>query len=251
MSRAARERALERFDEREVAARVLEVYRPLLPSRSRKPRPVEMDGLRDVVIRPARRSDVHAMAALHAAVMTKAFLPMLGEPFLRHLFRALVDDPTTPTFVADRGGEVIGYTSGAVSMRAFRRRFVLRRGLPAALGAAPRLLHPSVLRRAYELFTYPEQTLGLPDAEHTLIGIRPKTAPGLGTALTLEALEALEDLGVDEIKCYVAADNLTMRRVVKRVGFEPRGEITLHDGVPSYVCVYRCRSSSRSPSASS
>jgi hypothetical protein len=42
-----------------------------------------------------------------------------------------------------------------------------------------------------------------------------------------------------------------MRRVVKRVGFEPRGEITLHDGVPSYVCVYRCRSSSPSPSVSS
>jgi glycosyltransferase involved in cell wall biosynthesis/ribosomal protein S18 acetylase RimI-like enzyme len=251
LSEAARARALERFDERAVAGRVVDVYRPLLPPRRRSPRPVELDGLRDVVIRPATRADVREMAALHAVVMTKAFLPSLGEPFLRHLFRALVEDPRTPTFVADRGGEVIGYTSGAVSMRAFRRRFVLRHGVPAALSAAPRLVRPSVVRRAYELFTYPEQTQGLPDAEHTLIGIRPRTAPGLGTALTLEALEALEDLGVDEIKCYVAADNLTMRRVVKRVGFEPRGEITVHDGVPSYVCVYRCRSSSRSPSGSS
>ncbi len=251
LSRAARERALERFDERAVASRVVGVYRPLLPERRRRVRPVELEGLRDVVIRPATRADVRAMATLHAGVMTKAFLPMLGEPFLRHLFRALVDDPTTPTFVADRGGDVIGYTSGAVSMRAFRRRFVLRYGVPAAISAAPRLLRPGVLRRAYELFRYPEQTEGLPDAEHTLIGIRPKTAPGLGTELTLEALLALEELGVDEIKCYVAADNLTMRRVVKRVGFEPRGEIALHDGVPSYVCVYRCRSSSPSPSASS
>jgi glycosyltransferase involved in cell wall biosynthesis/ribosomal protein S18 acetylase RimI-like enzyme len=251
LAAAARARALQRFDEGAVAARVVDVYRPLLPVRRRAPRPVELDGLRDVVIRTARRADVREMAALHASVMTKAFLPTLGEPFLRQLFRALVDDPTTPTFVADRGGRVIGYTSGAVSMRAFRRRFVLRRGLPAALSAAPKLLRPGVLRRAYELFTYPEQTEGLPDAEHTLIGIRPKTAPGLGTALTIEALDALEDLGVQEIKCYVAADNLTMRRVVKRVGFEPRGEITLHDGVPSYVCVYRCRSSSRSHSASS
>jgi hypothetical protein len=39
--------------------------------------------------------------------------------------------------------------------------------------------------------------------------------------------------------------------VVRRAGFEQRGEMTLHDGIPSYVCVYRCRSSSRSPSASS
>jgi ribosomal protein S18 acetylase RimI-like enzyme len=153
--------------------------------------------------------------------------------------------------VADRGGEVIGYTSGAVSMRGFRRRFVIRRGIPAAIAAAPRLLRPGVVRRAYELFTYPEQTEGLPDAEHTLIGVKPKTAPGLGMALTVEALAALEDLGVDEIKCYVAADNLTMRRVVRRAGFEQQGEMTLHDGIPSYVCVYRCPSSSPSPSASS
>jgi glycosyltransferase involved in cell wall biosynthesis len=251
LSAAARERALARFDERAVARRVLDVYRDLLPPPRRPPRAVEQDGLHDVVIRPAKGADVRAMAAMHAAVMTKAFLPSLGEPFLRQLFRALVEDPATPTFVAVRAGEVIGYTSGAVSMRAFRRRFVLRRGIPAAVCAAPRLLRPGVLRRAYELFRYPEQTDGLPDAEHTLIGVKPKTAPGLGTALTVEALEALEDLGVDEIKCYVAADNLTMRRVVRRVGFEPRGEITLHDGVPSYVCVYRCRSSSPSASASS
>jgi glycosyltransferase involved in cell wall biosynthesis len=251
MGRAARERALQRFDERVVAARVLGVIRPLLPPRTRTPRRVELDGLRDVVIRPARRSDVPAMAALHVAVMTKAFLPMLGEGFLRQLFRALVDDPTTPTFVADREGEVIGYTSGAVSMRAFRRRFVLRRGVPALLHAAPRLIRPGVARRALELFRYPEQTKGLPDAEHTLIGVRPRTAPGLGMALTVEALDALEELGVDQIKCYVAADIHTMRRVVKRVGFEQRGELTLHDGVPSYVYVYRCRSSSPSHSASS
>jgi glycosyltransferase involved in cell wall biosynthesis/ribosomal protein S18 acetylase RimI-like enzyme len=251
MSAAAFARARERFDERAVAARVAEVYRQLLPPRRRPPRRVELDGLHDVVIRPAGRADVPAIAAMHAAVMTKAFLPMLGEPFLRQLFRALVDDPTTPTLVADRGGEVIGYTSGAVSMRAFRRRFVLRRGIPAVIAAAPRLLRPGVLRRAYELFRYPEQTEGLPDAEHTLIGVKPRTAPGLGMALTIEALEALEDLGVEEIKCYVAADNLTMRRVVRRAGFEPRGEITLHDGVPSYVCVYRCRSSSPSVSVSS
>jgi glycosyltransferase involved in cell wall biosynthesis len=251
LSTAARARALQRFDEQAVAARVVGVYRELLPPRPRPPRSVELEGLQDVVIRPAVRRDVPAMATMHAAVMTKAFLPMLGEPFLRQLFRALVDDPRAPTFVADRRGEIVGYTSGAVSMRAFRRRFVIRRGIPAAIAAAPRLLRPGVLRRGYELFRYPEQTKGLPDAEHTLIGVKPKTAPGLGMALTLEALEALEDLGVDEVKCYVAADNLTMRRVVRRAGFEPRGEITLHDGVPSYVCVYRCRSSSHSVSLSS
>lgn len=243
LSSGARERAVQRFDEEAVAARVVSLYRSLLPRVTRGTHRLELDGLRDVVIRPATRADVPAVAAMHAQVMTKAFLPMLGEPFLRVLFRALVEDPDSPTLVAERGGEVIGYTSGAVSMRAFRRRFILRHGLSAGLAAAPRLLRPGVLRRAIELFRYPEQTEGLPEAEHTLIGVRPRTAPGLGMALTEDALRALAERGVQEIKCYVAADNRTMQRVVRRAGFEPRDEITLHDGVPSLVCVYRCPSS--------
>ena len=242
LAAAARERAVLRFDEKAVAGRVVSLYRSLLPRSTRTVRRLDLEGLRDVVIRPATRADVPAVASMHAQVMTKAFLPMLGEPFLRVLFRALVEDPDAPTLVAERAGEVIGYTSGVVSMRAFRRRFILRHGVSAGLAAAPRLLRPGVLRRAIELFRYPEQTQGLPEAEHTLIGVRPRTAPGLGMALTEDAIQALVERGVDEIKCYVAADNLTMQRVVRRAGFEPRDEITLHEGIPSLVCVYRCPS---------
>jgi glycosyltransferase involved in cell wall biosynthesis/ribosomal protein S18 acetylase RimI-like enzyme len=237
---AARARAVERFDESAVAGRVVTTYRNLLPKGSA--RRLDLEGLTDVVIRPATRADVPAIASMHARVMTKAFLPMLGERFLRVLFLALVEDPGSPTLVAVRHDEVIGYTSGSVSVPAFRRRLVTRYGPRAAIAAGPRLLHPGVARRAFELYRYPEQTQGLPDAEHTLIGVKPKTAPGLGMALTVDALRALTELGADEIKCYVAADNLTMRRVVRRAGFEPLEQISLHDGVPSLVCVYRCPS---------
>lgn len=243
LSAAARERAVAQLDVSAVADRILDVYRRLLPERPSPRRGLEMDGLRDVVIRPATSADVSAMAALHAQVMTKAFLPMLGTPFLRRLFQALVEDPDAPTFVAARGREIIGYTSGVVSVRAFRRRFVLRHGVRAAVAAIPRLVRPGVLRRALEIFRYPEQTAGLPEAEHTLIGVRPGTAPGLGMALTEEALRALAARGVEEIKCYVAADNIAMQRVIRRAGFEPRGEVTVHEGVPSLVAVYRCPSS--------
>jgi ribosomal protein S18 acetylase RimI-like enzyme len=167
------------------------------------------------------------------------------------MFLALVEDPDAPTFVAERNGEVSGYTSGVVSMRAFRRRFLQRHGVAAAVAAAPRLVRPGVMRRAIELLRYPEKTEGLPEAEHTLIGVRPRTAPGLGLALTMDALEALADRGAEEIKCYVNVNNLTMQRVLRRVGFVPRGEITVHDGEPSLVCVYRCPPSSRSVSVSS
>ncbi|HEX5938641.1 MAG TPA: glycosyltransferase [Actinomycetota bacterium] len=245
LSTAARDRALQRFDEKAVAARVVDVYRSLLPEQRSSPRYLDLDGLRDVVIRPATRADVAAIAALHGTVMNpKAFLPMLGEPFLRRLFLALVEDPDAPTFVAERNGEVIAYTAGVVSIRAFRRRFLLRHGAAAAFAAAPSLLtRPGMLRRVYELFRYPEKTEGLPEAEHTFIGVKPGTAPGLGLALTQREVEALTARGVEEVKSYVGAEILTMQRVVRRAGFRPAGEVALHDGQPSFVYVYRCPSS--------
>jgi glycosyltransferase involved in cell wall biosynthesis/ribosomal protein S18 acetylase RimI-like enzyme len=239
---AARAKVVEEFDERLVASRLAAIYRDLIRAADPDGRQVDVEGLRDVSIRAARLTDVRAMAAMHGAVMTKAFMPALGQPFLRWFFRALVEDPASPTFVAVRDGTVIGYTSGSLSVPEFRRRFIRRYGVPALVSAVPRLIRPSILRRSWELFRYPETTAGLPVAEHTLIGVAPGTAPGLGMELTREALSALTALGAREIKCYVSVENQAMRHVVRRAGFEPTREIRLHDGVRSLVCVYRCPS---------
>jgi glycosyltransferase involved in cell wall biosynthesis len=248
---AARDRALERFDERAVVDRVVHTYRSLLPAPPPPGRPLDLEGLRGVTIRPAAHADIPAMAAMHALLMKKAFLPRLGQPFLRVFFRALVEDPDSPTLVAERDGEVIGFTSASVSVPAFRRRFVRRYGVRAALAAAPRLVRPGIVRRAFELFRYPDKTQGLPDAETTLIGVRPKTPWGLGGALKRASLSALGDRGVTVAKGYVVHDNLAMRLVAEQAGGEPTSEISLHDGVPSVIYIYPCRPSSPSVSASS
>lgn len=251
LAAAARDRALVHFDERRVVDRVVSTYRSLLPAVPEPGLPLDLDGLRDVTIRPATRADVSDMAAMHAALMTKAFLPRLGQRFLRVFFLALVEDPNSPTLVAERNRKVIGYTSASVSVPAFRRRFVRRYGVRAALAAAPKLIRPGVVRRAFELFRYPDKTQGLPDAETTLIGVRPKTPWGLGSALKSASLSALGDRGVVVAKGYVVNDNLAMRLVAEQAGGEPRSEISLHDGVPSVIYIYRCRPSSHSVSASS
>jgi glycosyltransferase involved in cell wall biosynthesis len=251
LAASARARAEERFDERRVVDRVVDTYRSLLPARTPPGRPVDVDGLRDVTIRPATHADIPAMAAMHASIMTRAFLPKLGEPFLRVLFRALVEDPDSPTLVAERDGEVIGYTSASVSVPAFRRRFVRRYGVRAALAAAPRLVRPGVVRRAVELLRYPDITRDLPDAECTLIGVRPKTPWGLGGALKSATLTALGDRGVTAAKGFVFQDNLAMRLVAEQAGGRLTSELSLHDGMPSVIYIYPCRPSSPSASVSS
>jgi glycosyltransferase involved in cell wall biosynthesis/ribosomal protein S18 acetylase RimI-like enzyme len=249
LGEAARARALQSFDERRVADFVTSAYRRLLHEKGLAVRTLDLEGLRDVRIRRARRSDLSAMARLHSDVLPSAFLPVLGERFLRRLFLAHMEDPGAVALVAECDGEVIGYAAGVLSTPSFRRRFLLRHGIPAGMAAAPRLLRPGALRRILENASYPEMTRGFPEAEFDLVGVKRGTPPGLGVQLGREVLAGLAELGADRAKGYVATDNRAMTAMVRRLGFRLEGQVSLHDEKPSNIWVVELRPPGRPPHA--
>jgi glycosyltransferase involved in cell wall biosynthesis/ribosomal protein S18 acetylase RimI-like enzyme len=269
---AARRRALERFSEAQVAERVVGHYRALFARRSRgrtiRPSPVGAGAARSShglpraavagvpLIRPAAPGDAAAMARLHAAGMPDAFLPTLGQRFLSRLYRALAADPEAVALVADGGGGVVGFAAGVTSVGGFYRRFARGHGPAAALAAAPRLVRPSVARRLLETVRYPAAGVGgnghLPDAELLSIAVAPAfRTGGTGRALADGVLAGLAGRGVDDIKVVVGAANQGANRFYAKVGFQPAGQLTVHQGTPSNVWIRSCRSSSPSPSPSS
>jgi GNAT superfamily N-acetyltransferase len=238
---AARVRALERFDERRVHDVLLAEYRRLLERKGLVGHPVTLEGFGRVTIRAARPGEVGWMADLHARTHPQAFLPSLGRRFLELLYRAHIEEPVAVALVAEQDGRPIGYTTGLLSTARFRRRFALRHGLGAALAAAPALTRPGVLRGVMDLAGYPEKVGDLPQAEWTFIALDPDVrARGLGTLLGRSVLRALATQGADRVKTFVAADNEPSNRMVLRLGFEPRGNLSIHDGVPSNLYVLTC-----------
>lgn len=236
---AARTRAESRFDERRVAATVVEATTSLLGDADR------LDGSSrgDVRIRPARVTDAASMARLHRASMPTAFLPALGDRFLRRLYRAMVLDPEAVTLVADEGGHMVGFAAGVPSVGAFYRRFVRRDGLAAGLAAAPRLVRPSVMSRVFETARYPSSMEGVPDAELLSIAVDDtRRSNGVGNALADGIARGLAARGVPAFKVVVGADNAGANRFYERIGFTFAGEIAVHDGVPSNVWVMTCPS---------
>jgi glycosyltransferase involved in cell wall biosynthesis/L-amino acid N-acyltransferase YncA len=240
LGRRARAVAEERFDEDRVGDTIVESYDELLSRRGVVGRSLGGDRLRGIGIRRARTADVSSMVRLHATDLPTAFHTMLGEGFLRQLFLAQVRDPGCVALVAERDGVVVGYASAMASMRSFRRRFLLRHGLVAGVLATPKLVRPGVLRRVIETLRYPEQTYGLPDAEMAFIGVQPRMPFGVGTELCRGLLDGLADQGVRRAKGFVGRDNRAMNVLVRRLGFQLRGEVMLHDGSPNYVYEVEC-----------
>ena len=237
LGRAARERAVERFDERRVVDRIASETRRLLERKGR----LADDGR--VRIRPARRGDAAAMARLHRESMPTAFLPQLGDGFLRQLYGGLAGDHEAVALVAERDGLVIGFATGVPSVDRFYRRFYVRRGLPALMAAAPALSRPEVRRRVRETARYPTASAALPQAELLSIAVAPAArAVGVGRGLARGIVEGLGRRGVRELKVVVGADDADANAFYARVGFRNAGELSVHDGTTSNVWVTRWRS---------
>jgi ribosomal protein S18 acetylase RimI-like enzyme len=239
MGTAARARAEDRFDERRVVTTVVGATRRLLVRAGRlDPRPEA--GVR---VRPARPEEAAAMASLHRRSMPTAFLPRLGDGFMRQLYLTAIEDPRTVALVAERDGAFAGFATATASVRGFYRRFATRRGALAAAVAAPRLARSSVMRRARETGAYGNGHLDLPAAELLSIAVAEKArGRGVGRALETEIRGGLRERGVSRFKVVVGADNVVANRFYAACGYRAAGETAVHDGVPSRIWVATCPS---------
>ena len=236
MGTSAQARARERFDERRIAGVVVDRTRWLL---GRHGLPTgEQDAVR---IRPARPNDAAAMARIHRQALPDAFLPTLGDRFLRQLYRAMATDPASVALVAENGEGVVGFATGVPSVGGFYRRFFVRHGIRAAVLAAPQALRPGVLRKVRESASYPAGTQSLPDPELLAIAVDPaKRSMGIGRVLAEGVVTGLGRSGVDEMKVVVGADNEGANRFYERLGFRLAAAIEVHGDAPSNVWVIRC-----------
>jgi glycosyltransferase involved in cell wall biosynthesis/ribosomal protein S18 acetylase RimI-like enzyme len=236
---AARARATAKFDERKVLDTVVARYGALLDLKGLGPKSLEVHP--ESRVRAAVPHDAPALARIHRQALPNAFLPSLGDRFLRRLYRALAADPEAVALVAEDGAGVVGFATGVPSVRRFYRRFLLRHGIPTAVAVAPRLARPSVVRKLRETTAYPQRSEGMPDAELLSIAVAPgRTSRGVGRALAQATISALAELGATEIKVVVGADNEGANRFYSQVGFRPLGDIAVHDGATSNVWVISC-----------
>jgi glycosyltransferase involved in cell wall biosynthesis/ribosomal protein S18 acetylase RimI-like enzyme len=245
---AARMRAIDRFDENRIAGELVSEYRNLLGRKG-----VHSPGISptasSVRIREGLEKDAAVLARIHRRSLPGAFLSSLGERFLRRVYVALARDENAVVVVAEDGDGIAGFATGVPSVRRFYRRFYLRHGITAALAAAPHLLNRHMIHRLRETGRYPGVSRDLPDSELLSIAVDARfRSRGVGKALAERILDGLSDRGATEIKVVVGAENEGANRFYAQIGFEHLANISVHDGTPSNVWIYRCHSSSHSDS---
>ena len=192
-----------------------------------------------VSVRPARASDVGAVAGLHADRIGEGFLSSLGPAFLARLYRRVLRSDDGFVLVATDGGAgpVLGFVAGVGSVGALYRRFLIHDGVIAGLRAAPRLVH--AVPRVVETLRYPTATGDLPDAEILAVVVAtPAAGAGIGRALVRAATDAFTQRGVDTAKVVTTADNDAALAMYRACGFVSAAGVEVHAGRTSEVLVW-------------
>ncbi|MGE3436494.1 MAG: GNAT family N-acetyltransferase, partial [Blastocatellales bacterium] len=176
-----------------------------------------------VIIRPARPSEAEALARLMSEAITWSRLSELGPGFVTLLHRHMIASANAVCYVAEREGEIIGYSVWSVDSSKFYREFLLRRGFMAAVILAPKIFRPQQLKTIARCLTYfPEAHPDDPQAEVLSFAVRPQVKQsGVGKAIFNALAREMETRGVKVVKVgAVEATNEGGNRFYSRLGCE-------------------------------
>lgn len=237
MGEASRQRALERFDENRVVSIVLDTYRDVSRSKGLS-WPSTPDANSTPVIRGATEYDAAFCARLHTAAIPTGFLPRLGQRFLTLLYRSIISSEVGVVLVADLDGDPVGFVAGTTDTAGLYRRFLRRHGIAAACAALPRLMRPSMLRRAWETFRY-EDPVGDTSAELlSMAVVLAGRRRGIGDRLGTDLLSQLHAGGASRVRVVVGDSNDAAISAYEKMGFVAAGSVVVHREERSVVLVW-------------
>lgn len=238
MGRASRERAVRHFDERQVVHTVFSTYHGVALRKGIANVAAAAPPIGEPTIRRAVDRDVPFLARLHMEAIDTGFLPRLGSSFMERLYSAMLEWDGAEIYVADGVWRPVGFVAGVTDVSAFYKHFIKRHGIGAGMAAAPRLIRPAVLRRAWETLTYAGDHGGV-RAELLSMAVAPEARRrGLASRLGAALLDSLEARGEQRVKVVVGAENHAAIAAYQKMGFDPSGTVEVHAGERSEVLTW-------------
>ncbi len=192
-----------------------------------------------MIIRVAEIRDVSTIASLHIRGIETGFISSLGHEFVQELYKVVLVDEGSFSFVALDDVEIQGFVAFTQNLDKLYRSVILKSGFRFAVILAGKLFSFKKMKRVFGTLLYPSRTgkLNLPKAELLAIAIAPEgRRSGIATRLVSAGLRACADRSIDSVKVMVAENNVPANRLYQKCGFKLLCQIDSH-GVPSNIYV--------------
>ena len=182
----------------------------------------------------------HQIAQLHCENINKGFLSTLGPSFLALLYEAIDKDQSSVLITKEVNGCVVGFVSGASSLRPIYRQLLWR---PFSLFLALKscLFSLSKLSKIFEILFIEKNNLilsGLPHHELLTIVIDPLCqGQGYAENLFMSLCNYFKTIDVKNFKIVVGSDLARAHAFYLKMGCVVVGEVEVHKGNNSLVYV--------------
>lgn len=188
--------------------------------------------------------DFYKMVAhLHCSYINKGFLSTLGPSFLALLYEAIDKNKSSVLIAKEVNGEVIGFVSGASSLRPIFKQLLYR---PFSLFASLLgcLFSLSKLLKIIEIVFIGKNNpilSELPQHELLTIVVNPlHQGHGYAEDLFVSLCNHYKKRNVKNFKIVVGADLLRAHAFYRKMGCNVAGEIEVHKGNNSLVYIKSC-----------
>lgn len=181
--------------------------------------------------------EVEQIAALHQRYLNKGFLSSLGMPFLKLMYQLMNNSHNAFYLIEEEDEKIVGFISGAISVRGFYKEFFKKNILREAVNLLPKLINPVTLRKTLETLFYPlKKENDLPDAELLSIVVEEHyQGKGVGRKLFMKLVNEFKKLGVFRFKVVVGSNLIDACRFYEKMGGVFFSETEVHKGEKSRI----------------
>ncbi len=183
------------------------------------------------------------VALLHMEGIDQGFLPQLGLGFMTLLYEAIDRSPDAVLLVEQQGDRVLGFISGAGSMKPIYK-YLLRRFIHLIAALTPSIVMPARLKRIFEIVRYNcsghrQSAEALPTFELLSIVVSPE-ARGTGCAdkLYKSLIQYCEARDIEAFRIVVGDSLVSAHKFYQRMGAIAAARIEVHRGNGSVVYIH-------------
>jgi GNAT superfamily N-acetyltransferase len=178
------------------------------------------------------------IARLHIDNIEQGFLPLLGPNFLALLYRAIDESESGVLLFSEQDGELIGFVSGADSMRSIYRR-LLNHFPQLIFSLAPSLIYPRRFLKIIEILLYSVQRdhkAVLPKHELLSIVVCPEyRGKRVAQGLYMKLANYFRKNGANSFAIIVGDELKIAQRFYTAQGAKAVSKISVHKNVSSIV----------------
>ena len=180
---------------------------------------------------PLQIEHARDVAALHIKGIDKGFISSLGIDFVTALYEAIARSKSSFGFAIEDHDRVLGFVTFTANLNKLYKSVITKNGLHFALLLISKMFSIKRLKRVLETLSYPlrvkktarknAEKIELPSAELLSIVINPEDCQvGLATQLVRKSFERCKEIGLENVKVLVGADNGAANKLYEKCGFK-------------------------------